>query len=94
MGRTVAAALLGGDPLISSEGADTISYMRNIVNQPVVPNQGVTWFGSSYVGPGNFLADAHGKFIGNTVPTTAIDKVAFQHDADYYNATNTSKDNI
>lgn len=57
-------------------------------------NEGITWFGSSYVGPGNLLTDQEGHFIGKALPTSAIDKVAFQHDADYFNATDVSKDNI
>ncbi|KAF5205970.1 Vp-like protein, partial [Thalictrum thalictroides] len=57
-------------------------------------NEGITWFGSSYVGPGNLLCDSEGHFIGKALPTSAIDKVAFQHDADYFNTTDVSKDHI
>lgn len=57
-------------------------------------NKGITWFGSSFVGPGNLLCDSEGHFNAKALPTSDIDKVAFQHDADYFNATDVSKDNI
>lgn len=57
-------------------------------------NEGITWFGSSFVGPGNLLCDEQGHFVAKALPTSDIDKVAFQHDADYFNTTDVSKDHI
>jgi len=82
------------DDLYEIEEDDEPAAKRRKLGNSGTPNEGITWFGSSYVGPGNLLVNEEGEFIGNALPTSDIDKVAFQHDADYWNATDVSKDAI
>lgn len=74
------------------EEGDTIDVTK--LGESGTGNGGYTWFGSSFVGPGNRLCDEQGHFNASALPTSAIDKVAFQHDADYFNTTDVSKDHI
>lgn len=75
-------------------GNDELPRKRLKLGSSGTPNKGWTWFGSSFVGPGNLLCDQEGHFTAKALPTSDIDKVAFQHDADYFNTTDVSKDNI
>lgn len=56
-------------------------------------NEGVTWFGSDFTGPGNKVNDGQ-KFIAERLPQKALDWEALEHDIAYANATDTSLKNI
>lgn len=55
---------------------------------------GITWSGSQFTGPGNKLVDSEGKSNFTELPKTPLDWVTLEHDVDYYNVTNPTKDKI
>jgi len=91
-GLTMCTGLLGQAPVVGSKNAETYEKIRN--QETACDNGGITWFGSSYTGPGNKLYDANNKFVGCSLPKTEMDKVTFQHDVDYNNMTNPTKDQV
>ncbi|XP_050065058.1 uncharacterized protein LOC126553989 [Aphis gossypii] len=91
-GLTMCTGLLGQAPVVGSKNAETYEKIHN--QEAACDNGGITWFGSSYTGPGNKLYDANNKFIGCSLPRTEMDKVTFQHDVDYNNMTNPTKDQV
>jgi hypothetical protein len=57
-------------------------------------NGGITLPGTNFVGPGNKLVDSNGKANFNRLPDHCADWVAMEHDADYYNASITHRNQI
>ena len=55
---------------------------------------GLTWTGSQFTGPGNKLADEKGKSNFTELPKTPLDWVTMEHDVDYYNAANPTKNKV
>nr|QVW56783.1 MAG: putative structural protein [Phylloscopus schwarzi parvoviridae sp.] len=55
---------------------------------------GWTWPGSQFTGPGNRLVNENGKSNFTELPKTPLDWITMEHDVDYYNATNTNKNDI
>lgn len=57
-------------------------------------NGGLTWFGSSFTGPGNRLIDKDGRFNAVSLPHSPNDWVTMEHDVAYNNADDTNIDEI
>lgn len=55
---------------------------------------GITWNGSQFTGPGNRLVDEQGKSNFTELPKTPLDWITLEHDVDYYNAANPTKDDV
>lgn len=54
---------------------------------PLEGNGGITLPEHYFVGPGNRLVDDNGNANFNALPTKCLDWVAMEHDANYYNRT-------
>lgn len=57
-------------------------------------NDGITWFGSSFTGPGNRLIDDNGHFNAVSLPHSPNDWITMEHDVEYNNANRTDLTNI
>ncbi|ACI01076.1 putative structural protein [Dysaphis plantaginea densovirus] len=55
---------------------------------------GLTWPGSQFTGPGNRLVDENNKSNFTELPKTDLDWVTMEHDVDYFNAANPTKDKV
>lgn len=92
-GLTVARALIP-DPKPNAND-DVYEMIKRVpIGDPANNNDGITWFGSQFTGPGNRVITDDGKYAANSLPRLPNDWVTLEHDVDYHNATNTSKDNI
>lgn len=57
-------------------------------------NDGITWFGSSFTGPGNRLIDKDGHFNAVHLPHSPNDWITMEHDVEYNNASDANIEEI
>lgn len=57
-------------------------------------NEGITWFGSDFTGPGNKIANENNKFNAISLPISYQDWVILKYDIEYHNLSTQSKIDI
>lgn len=94
IGQTVANAVLQ-----RYAPANPINDVRHLQEQvplgdPENRNEGITWFGSQFTGPGNRVLTADGRYAANSLPKLPNDWVTLEYDVDYHNTSQTNKNAI